>query len=113
LALLWPVVRSIPRELAEAARSDGASPGQELRLVIVPAATSAFGRAALAVGVLALGELSASKIVATVGGQTLAHDVFTQMHYGVTPTLAAQCLLLLAIILAITLIPWRGRMAES
>jgi iron(III) transport system permease protein len=108
LALLWPVVRSIPPELVEAARSDGASPSQELRLVIVPAAAPAFGRAALAVAVLALGELSASKIVATVGGQTLAHDVFTQMHYGVTPTLAAQCLLLLAIVLLVTLIPWPG-----
>jgi iron(III) transport system permease protein len=106
LALLWPVVRSIPPELVDAARSDGASPGQELRLVIVPAAAPAFGRAALAVGVLALGELSASKVVATVGGQTLAHDVFTQMHYGVTPTLAAQCLLLFAIVLLVTLIPW-------
>ena len=73
----------------------------------------ALGRAALAVGVLALGESSASKIVATVGGQTLAHDVFTQMHYGVTPTLAAQCLLLFAIVLTITLIPWRGGYREN
>jgi iron(III) transport system permease protein len=108
LALVWPFVRSVPRELVEAARVDGASPIQEMRLAILPAVTPAFGRAALAVGVLALGELSASKIVATVGGQTLAHDVFTQMHYGVTSTLAAQCLLLFAIVLAIVLMPWRG-----
>ena len=43
-----------------------------------------------------LGELSASKLVATPGGETFAHEVFTRMHYGVNSQLAAMCLLLLA-----------------
>ena len=35
-ALLWPSVRAVPRELLDAARCDGATPWQELRLVIIP-----------------------------------------------------------------------------
>jgi iron(III) transport system permease protein len=106
LILIWPTVRAIPRDFTDAVRTDGASPIQELRLLIAPLSKSAFARAVVAVGALCLGELGASKITATVGGQTLAHDVFTQMHYGVSPTLAAQCLLLLMLILPVVCWPW-------
>ena len=64
--------------------------------VVWPAARFPCGLAVLAVTALSIGELSASKLVETPGGQTLAHEVFTQMHYGVTNHLAAMCLLLLA-----------------
>ncbi|HEY1380806.1 MAG TPA: hypothetical protein VGF55_28650 [Gemmataceae bacterium] len=97
VALLWPVVRLVPDVLTDAARVDGARPGGELRYAIWPLAAPATGRAAVAVGVLALGELSASKLVATPGGGTFAHEVFTRMHYGVANHLAALCLLLLGV----------------
>jgi iron(III) transport system permease protein len=106
LILIWPTVRAIPRDFTDAVRTDGASPSQELRLLIAPLSMPAFARAAVAVGALSLGELSASKITATVGGQTLAHDVFTQMHYGVSPTLAALCLFLLLLVLPVVCWPW-------
>ena len=48
---------------------------------------------------MSLGELSASKLVETPGSQTFAHEVFTQMHYGVTNDLAALGLVLLAAVL--------------
>lgn len=110
LAIVWLPVRAAPQHLLDACRIDGASPGQELRSVVLPLTRSAWLRGAVAVAVLALGEVSASKIVATAGGETLAHDVFTQMHYGVTPTLAAQCLLLFALVGAAVLAarPWRS-----
>ena len=98
LALLWPAVRLVPAELAEAARADGATPFWELRHAVWPLAAPAFGRAALAVTVLSLGELSAGKLVATPGGETFAHEVFKRMHYGVTNHLAALCLVLLAMV---------------
>ncbi len=100
VALLWPVVRLLPRELRDAARADGAGPGQELRHVVWPLTAGACLRAGLAVGVLSLGELSAGKLVETPGSQTFAHEVFTQMHYGVTNDLAALCLVLLAAVTA-------------
>lgn len=99
VALLWPVVRLVPPELLDAARLEGAYPGQELRFVVWPLARAAWLRAGLAVAVLALGEVSASKLVETPGAQLFAQEVFTQMHYGVTNNLAGLCLLLLLAVL--------------
>lgn len=96
VALLWPAVRMIPSELRDAVRVDGASPWQEFRHLIAPLAARPFLRAALAVGVLAMGELGASKLVETPGSQTFAHEVFNLMHYGISADVAALCLLLLA-----------------
>jgi iron(III) transport system permease protein len=95
VALLWPVVRLLPPELRDAARVDGAGPLQEFRHVVWPLTTLPFVRAALAVAVLSLGELGASKPVAIPGSETFAHEIFNQMHYGVTNDVAAHCLLLL------------------
>src|SRR5262249_31409415 len=89
----------LPAELRDAARVDGAGPGQELRRVVWPLTARAWLRAALAVGVLALGELSASKLVETPGSPTFTHEVFTQMHRGVPADVAALCLLRLAMVL--------------
>ncbi len=96
VALLWPVVRLLPRDLIDAARVDGAGPFRQLFRVVVPLTRSAWARAVLAVAVLALGEVSAGKLVETPGGTTFALWVFTQMHYGVTQKLAALCIVLLA-----------------
>ena len=100
VAILWPVVRLLPAELGDAARVDGATPGQELRHVVWPLTKSVMNRAALAVGVLSLGELSAGKLVATPGMPGYATEIFTQMHYGVTNELAARCVLLLILVAA-------------
>jgi iron(III) transport system permease protein len=98
VAVLWPVVRLMPVELSDAARVDGATPGQELRHVVWPLTAGVFMQAALAVAVLSLGELSAGKLVATPGMPGYATEIFTQMHYGVTNELAARCVLLLAVV---------------
>jgi ABC-type Fe3+ transport system permease subunit len=99
VALLWPVVRLLPPELCDAARTDGARPAQELRHVVWPLTAPSVLCAGLAVGVLCLGELSAGKLVATPGSPTYAHEVFTQMHYGVTNDLAALNLILLVTVI--------------
>jgi iron(III) transport system permease protein len=97
--LLWPVLRLLPTELHDAARVDGARPGQELWHIILPLAAPAHLRTIFAVAVLSLGELGAGKLVETPGSQTFAHEIFTQMHYGVTNDLAALCLVLLTVVL--------------
>jgi len=93
---MWPVLRLLPRDLRDAARVDGARPLQELWYIVIPLSAPACLMATFAVAVLSLGELSASKLVETPGSQTFAHEVFNQMHYGVTNDLAALCLVLLA-----------------
>jgi iron(III) transport system permease protein len=98
VALLWPFVRLLPAELHDAARVDGATPRQELLYVVWPLLAAAFGRSALAVAVLSLGEMSAGKLVATPGMPGYATEIFTQMHYGVTNELAARCVMLLIVV---------------
>jgi iron(III) transport system permease protein len=98
LAMLWPAVRLMPREFLESARMDGARPAQEFRHVIFPISGPAFLLTSLAVTVLCLGEISASKLVETPGWDTLVHVIFDRMHYGVGNDLAAICLLLLMIV---------------
>jgi iron(III) transport system permease protein len=98
VALLWPVVRLVPRELRDAARVDGAGPVQEFRHLIWPLTALSALAAGLAVAVLSLGELSASKLAETPGTWNFTHEVFNKMHYGVTRDLAALCLLLLAVV---------------
>jgi iron(III) transport system permease protein len=100
VAILWPVVRLLPAELSDAARVDGATPGQELRHIVWPLTSRVLGWSALAVAVLSLGELSAGKLVATPGLPGYATEIFTQMHYGVTNELAARCVLLLVLVAA-------------
>jgi iron(III) transport system permease protein len=107
VAVLWPIVRLLPEELRDAARVDGARPGQELRFVVLPLTAPACVRAGLAVTVLSLGELSASKLLTTPGSQTFAHQVFAQMHYSATNNVAALCLVLLAAVV-IGAAAWAG-----
>jgi ABC-type Fe3+ transport system permease subunit len=95
VAVIWPVLRLLPRELRDAAAVDGSPPWRAFVRVVLPLGFTATLQAALAVGVLSLGELSAGKLVSTPSWPTYAEMVFTQMHYGVTNDLAARCLLLL------------------
>ncbi len=96
VALIWPTVRAIPVGQFDMAALDGRG---EFWHVVWPSAKSATVRAAVAVAILTFGEIAASKIVATAGGELFAHDVFAQMHYGPGNQLAALCLLLLALVL--------------
>jgi iron(III) transport system permease protein len=112
LALIWPTVRQMPRELREASQVEGGRPWQELTFVVAPAARRAYWQAVLGIAILALGELGASKILETPGSITFAHEVFTLMHYGLSNDLAAHCLLLLIIISLATLL-WRFLASRS
>lgn len=112
LAVVWPAVAEVPRDLREAARIDGATPGREFRHVIWPATRRAFGIAVLAVAALALGELAASKIVQVPGRATFAQELFAQMHYAATATTASLGLVQLALATAMwgaLAVAWRRR----
>jgi iron(III) transport system permease protein len=100
VAVLWPFVRSLPPELRDAGRVDGARPWQELLYLVLPLTRPALILAALAVTVLSLGELSAGKLVETPGSDTFAHELFSQMHYGTERDVASLCLLLLLPVIA-------------
>lgn len=100
VALLWPVVRMVPKELMESARLEGARPRQELTKVIWPLSARACLWCVLAVTALSLGEIAASKLVHTPGADTFVDVLFDRMHNGVDNEVAALCLVLLAAVLA-------------
>lgn len=97
--VIWPAVRGIPRELWEAAALDGYGWRGEWRLVAAPLTAGAFGRAAAAVAALAVGEVSAGKLVAPPGHESYILRLFAQMHYGAEGTVAALCLLPVAAVI--------------
>jgi ABC-type Fe3+ transport system permease subunit len=100
----------MPQELRDLARLDGWGPARELWHLVLPLTWPAVAGSKLAVAVLALGELSAGKLVETPGSQTFAHEVFMQMHYGIGNDLAALCLLLLgAVAVGAALVALLGR----
>jgi iron(III) transport system permease protein len=101
--LMWPVARLYPRELRELARLDGFSLWTEFRFAIGPYLLPVALQAGAAVMALSLGELSAGKLVETAGAPTLSHELFNQMHYGVTNDLAAMGLVLLVGVIAFAL----------
>jgi ABC-type Fe3+ transport system permease subunit len=94
-AILWPRVRLVPPALVEAARLDGAGPADEVARVAWPELWRTWLVSAAAVAVLTLGELAAGKMVSTPGAESYAEALFSQMHYGISPDLAARCLWLL------------------
>jgi iron(III) transport system permease protein len=106
VALVWPSVHRLSPELFEAARLDGISPGRELAGIVWPLTRGACFRAALAVAILSLGELSAGKIVSTPGADSFAEVIWTQMHYGISADLAARCLVLLVVVLTASMVIW-------
>ncbi len=95
-AVIWPTVRAVPRDLLEAAKLDGRGRVGEWRLVLIPLTSPAAIRAMLAVAALALGEVSASKLVEPPGRPSYILRLFDLMHYGAESTVAALCLLQLA-----------------
>jgi len=100
-ALLWPWVRTVPRELLESARLEGARPLQEMTAVIWPLVARGFGWTFLIIAALCLSEVAASNRVETPGWKTFANVLFDRMHYRFASPIAAMCLILLGCLLAL------------
>jgi iron(III) transport system permease protein len=93
LLIVSPVIRALPRDLRDLAMLDGRSAWWNVGR---PATARATMLAAIAVAGLTLGEVSASKLVAPPGYQLFIFHLFDQMHYGAEPTVAALCLVQIA-----------------
>lgn len=96
VAVLWPATRAVPRDLLDAAKLDGLGVRGEWRNVVVPLTGGAAARAAVAVAALALGEVSATKLVNPPGRAAYVLRLFDQMHYGAESTVAASALIQVA-----------------
>jgi iron(III) transport system permease protein len=106
VAVVWPAVRAVPNELLDLAATDGLSVAGYFRRVVAPVAGPAFGVAAVAVAALALGEVSAGKVVAPPGYRAFVLDLFAQMHYGTDATVCGLCLLQLVATATGLIVAW-------
>ncbi len=98
LALLPAVKRVLP-QLRDAALLEGCTWPGYLRLVLLPLCWRALLVAWFLAFILAIAEIGASVLVAPPGFTPLSVRFFTLVHYGVYPSFAAMCLMLLAAVL--------------
>ena len=89
---LWIGLRTLPGELREAAKLDGASALSRLLFVTIPSASHLLLFCFLIGVVINLGDLAAGILVMPPGVSTLAVRIFGLIHYGVEDRLAALCL---------------------
>ena len=95
--LLWHGLRSLPTNLLDAARVDGASSSDVLFRVIVPLLKHHLYASALICIAVSSGELSASLLVLPLDAATVSSRIFSLIHYGAEDQLAGLCLSCIAI----------------
>jgi iron(III) transport system permease protein len=104
---LWSQFSSIPRDLVEAARSEGAGAFSQLMRVALPLRLPAVATAALAGLLIAFGEVSATLLVVPPGVTTISVRVFQLIHYGIDDRVAAVCLSIFGVLgLLIAVAAW-------
>jgi iron(III) transport system permease protein len=106
VVVLWPAVRSVPRELIDSATLDGGRRAA-WRAAVWPCVRRAFGFAVVAVALLALGEVVSAKLVQPPGRHGFAQELFDAMHYGADSTVAAMCLLQVATLAVVSVMVLR------
>jgi iron(III) transport system permease protein len=89
---LWSQFTSVPQDLLEAARSEGAGWFTQLRRVALPLRLPGLAAAGGIALVLAVSELSATLLVVPPGVTTVPVRIFQLLHYGVDDRVAALAL---------------------
>lgn len=95
--VLWHAIRSVPQAMLDSAAADGCGSVGQFAYVVLPQRRSAVCVAWLIGLALALGDLTASSLVAPPGVETLAVHIFNLVHYGVEDQVAGLCLALLIV----------------
>jgi iron(III) transport system permease protein len=104
LLILWPALRTLPRESLESAALDGHGPGGTVWRVALPLSRRALVAAWCVAFVLGLGELPATNLVQPPGVATITHRIWTLLHTGVESHLAGVALVMLAVIAGATVL---------
>jgi ABC-type Fe3+ transport system permease subunit/DNA-binding beta-propeller fold protein YncE len=102
-------LRTVDRDLTDAARIDGASRWQMLRQAYWPQVSAQLAAVWYLVFLLCLWDVESIVLVVPPGGETLALRVFNLLHYGHNPQVNAICLALLALAAAPLILWWLGK----
>lgn len=97
LLILWPAIRTLPRELLESAAADGLPPERQVLRVALPMTRGATALAWVIAALLCLAELSAIHWIKRPGLTLLTDHLWSLMHTGVESRLAAVILVSLAL----------------
>ena len=89
---MWSQLVSVPQDLLEAARSEGASPMTQLFRIALPLRQAGVAAAAGIALVIAVSELSATLLVVPPGVTPIAVHIFQLLHYGVDDRVAGLVL---------------------
>ncbi len=103
---LWSHMASVPPDLLEAARSEGAGPVAQFWRVALPLRRPGVAAGLVAALAVAVGELSATLLVVPPGAMTISVRVFQLLHYGVDDRVAAFCLSIFGILAMAVLAAW-------
>jgi iron(III) transport system permease protein len=110
---LWSQFTSLPQDLLEAARSEGAPWYTQLFRVALPLRLPGLTAAAGIALVLAVSELSATLLVVPPGVTTVSVRIFQLLHYGVDDRVAALALSVFAVTALAMLAAAVGRAVRS
>ncbi len=102
-------LRTVDRDLTDAARLDGASRWQMFKHAYWPQVSAQLAAVWYLVFLLCLWDVESIVLVVPPGGETLALRVFNLLHYGHNPQVNAICLALLAVAAAPLILWWLGK----
>jgi iron(III) transport system permease protein len=108
MLILWPAIRTMPRELFETAALDGLGPCGQVWRVALPLSRTAVLAAWAVAFVLGFGELPATNLLQPPGLTTITFHIWTLLHVGVESRLAGVALVTLAVIAVIALVALCG-----
>ena len=117
--ILLHAMRSIPDDLVDLARLDGAGWWRQLWHIALPLRRPAIGVAWLLVFLLAIGDLSASQVLLVPGQETLANRIFDRLHSGAYDQVSGLLLNLLLFFSAVVVLMarigrrWRAGLVEE
>jgi iron(III) transport system permease protein len=95
--VMWHALRTLPQEMLDSAKLDGAGSLYQLGRIALPSRLTAVAVAWLVALAIVLGDLAASILVVPPGVITLPIRIFGLMHYGVEDQVAGICLVLVAV----------------
>ena len=98
---------SLPQDVLDSARSDGAGWWRQLTSIALPWSWPAVAAAGCMAMIVAMGDLAATLLVVPPGVSPLSVRIFGLLHYGAEDRVSALCLMLMLVLGGVVAIAWR------
>ncbi|NOZ38961.1 MAG: ABC transporter permease subunit, partial [Planctomycetes bacterium] len=98
---------SLPQDVLDSARSEGAGWWRQLTNIALPWCWPAVAAAACMAMIVALGDLAATLLVVPPGVSPLSVRIFGLLHYGAEDRVSALCLMLTLVLGVVVTVAWQ------